>query len=83
MGPTHLNSTKWTGFNTVGGGLTFFLILGTFVYLGFKSRNRFRERLRDWHETMKVKETVEKDEKEEAINTDMEHPEGKQEDNEQ
>lgn len=83
MGPTHLNSTKWTGFNTVGGGLTLFLILGTFVYMGFKSRNRFRERLRDWHETMKVKETVEKEKKEEAINTDMEHPEGKQEDNEQ
>jgi len=56
MGPTHLNSAKWMGFNTVGGGLALILILGTFVYLGYKSRGGFERRIRDWHESMKIKE---------------------------
>ena len=54
IGPTHLNSTKWMGFNTVGGGLALFLILGTFVYLGYKSRETLGKRIIDWHESMKV-----------------------------
>jgi len=54
IGPTHLNSTKWTGFNTVGGGMALFLILGTFVYLSYKSRETFSRRIRNWHESMKV-----------------------------
>jgi hypothetical protein len=54
IGPTHLNSTKWMGFNTVGGGLALFLILGTFVYMGYKSRKTFGMRIRSWHESMKV-----------------------------
>jgi hypothetical protein len=56
VGPTHLNSTQWMGFNTVGGGLALFLILGTFVYLGYRSRGEFGRRMRDWHESMKVRE---------------------------
>jgi hypothetical protein len=56
IGPTHLNSIKWMGFNTAGGGLALFLILGTFVYLGYKSRKGLGRRIRDWHESMRVKE---------------------------
>ena len=81
VGPTHLNSAKWMGFNTVGGGLALFLILGTFVYLGYKSRGAFERRIRDWHESMKMKE--EQKETEEEKSEDLEHTEPKQEDNEQ
>ena len=88
MGPTHLNSTKWMGFNTVGGGLALFLILGTFVYLGYKSRGGFGTRIRDWHESMKVKEekkgkkeeSPDKEEDKEPENMDSEkEPEKKNE----
>jgi len=81
VGPTHLNSAKWMDFNTVGGGLALFLILGTFVYLGYKSRGAFERRIRDWHESMKMKE--EQKETEEEKSEDLEHTEPKQEDNEQ
>jgi hypothetical protein len=74
IGPTHLNSTKWMGFNTVGGSLALILILGTFAYLGYKSRGRFGKTIKEWHESMKVKE-----EKTESVAP----PEFKQEDNEQ
>ncbi len=81
VGPTHLNSAKWMGFNTVGGGLALFLIIGTFVYLGYKSRGAFERRIRDWHESVKMKE--EQKETEEEKSKDLEHTEPKQEDNEQ
>lgn len=57
LGPTHLDSEKWMGFNTAGGGLTLFLVLGAFVYLGYKSRGELRKRILNWHESMKVTET--------------------------
>lgn len=56
IGPTHLDSTKWASYNAVGGSLVLFLILGTFVYLGFKSRGELGKRIKDWHESMKVPE---------------------------
>jgi hypothetical protein len=55
-GPTHLNSSKWIGYNAVGGSLALFLILGTFVYLGYRSRTRFGSAVKDWHESMKFNE---------------------------
>ncbi|MGD9345854.1 MAG: cytochrome c3 family protein [Candidatus Aminicenantes bacterium] len=59
IGPTHLDSTKWMTFNTVGGGLVLFLILGTSVYLGFKSRGELGQRLKNWHDSMKLLEELE------------------------
>jgi hypothetical protein len=95
IGPTHLNSAKWTGYNTVGGGLALFLILGTFVYLGYKSRKGFGDRLRDWHETMKIKqepkekkieENTEKTEESKIVKEEnkevSKYPEPEREDNE-
>jgi hypothetical protein len=46
-------------FNTVGGGLVLFLILGTSVYLGFKSRGELGQRLKNWHDSMKLLEELE------------------------
>jgi hypothetical protein len=54
IGPTHLNSEKWMGFNSIGRDLALFLILGTFVYLGYKSRGGIGKRISDWHESMKL-----------------------------
>lgn len=72
IGPTHLNSAKWMGFNMAGGGLVLFLILGTFIYLGYRSRGELGRKIRDWHESMKVieeqKEIIEKDPDEEEDN---------------
>jgi hypothetical protein len=75
IGPTHLNSTKWMGFNTAGGGLALFLILGTFVYLGYKSRETFGRRIRGWHESMKVIEEEEETREEETEKEEDEEPE--------
>ena len=59
IGPTHLNSVKWIGFNTVGGGLTLVLILGIFVYWGYRTRETLGRKIKDWHESMKVVEETE------------------------
>jgi hypothetical protein len=80
MGPTHLNSTKWIGFNAVGGGLALFLILSTFVYLGYRSRTRFGNAVKGWHESMKLKEEPKKDTeaKDEEADKDKKKEEGEQ-----
>lgn len=85
MGPTHLNSTKWIGYNSLGGGLALFLILGTFVYLGYRSRERLGKTVKDWHDSMKVREETKKDvvvdeEKDEAKDEEKEKPSEKEED---
>lgn len=75
VGPTHLNSKKWKGFNTVGDYLALFLILGTFVYLGYRSRDTFGRRIRDWHESMKITENQEEIKPEETVKDEAEEPE--------
>jgi hypothetical protein len=75
IGPTHLDSTKWISFNTMGGGLVLVLILGTFVYLGFKSRGELGRRIKDWHDSMKVPEgnpSKEENERQEITANDKE-----------
>ncbi len=66
LGPTHLNSAKWMGFNTAGDSLSLLLILGTFVFLGYKSRKTFAGKLRDWHDSMKIEKEPRQGDKEEA-----------------
>jgi hypothetical protein len=75
MGPTHLNSAKWIGYNAMGGGLALFLILGTFVYLGYKSRERFGKRIIDWHESMKVTEELKEAGEAETEKDEVKEPE--------
>jgi hypothetical protein len=75
MGPTHLNSEKWMGFNTLGGGLALFLILGTVVYLGYRSRDTVGRRIRDWHESMKIIEEQKEIKKEQTEKEEAKEPE--------
>jgi hypothetical protein len=72
MGPTHLDSTKWMGYNTLGGGLALFLILGTSIYLGYKSRDRIGKTIKDWHESMKLMEEPKEIREEEKENEKVE-----------
>jgi hypothetical protein len=73
IGPTHLNSTKWMGFNAAGGGLALFLIIGTLVYLGYKSRETLGRKIKEWHESMRIIE-----EKEETKEENTNKEEGKE-----
>lgn len=76
IGPTHLNSTKWTEYNALGSGLTLFLILGTFVYMGYRSRGMFGRKIRGWYTSMIVEKkdkeikTEDLDKKDEGITPD-------------
>ena len=87
IGPTHLNSMKWTGYNTLGGSLTLFLILGTFAYLGYRSRGRLWKMVKDWHDSMKVQEETKREdvakEKDEEKDEEKETLPDKEEDDKQ
>ena len=61
MGPTHLNSARWTRLNSVGSGLVFFLLLASGSILFYRSRKRIGMTLAAWWENMKSP-AAEKDE---------------------
>ncbi|MFC2158935.1 cytochrome c3 family protein [Acidobacteriota bacterium] len=65
MGPVHLNSTRWAGFNLLGNGLLLLLLLGMIAYAGIRSHRRVFKGLTQWTENMKI-EIEEKPEKEDA-----------------
>lgn len=56
MGPTHLNSKKWAGFNYFGGGLVLCLLFGAVLFVGFKSRKGIYGSAKNWIQKMKIKE---------------------------
>ncbi len=56
MGPTHLSSKKWMGLNYVGGGLAIFLLLGTVVLAGYRSRKGILTKCRTWLKNMEKEE---------------------------
>lgn len=62
MGPIHLDSIRWTGFNAVGNGLAVSLLLGFGVYIGYQSHRKIVRGMKSWLERMKIEE----DTKEEA-----------------
>jgi hypothetical protein len=82
MGPTHLNSAKWMGFNTAGDSIALLLVLGTFVFLGYRSRKTFAGKLRDWHNSMKIEEELTEDDKEEANRNEIKKADDIKEDKE-
>ena len=66
MGPTHLSSKKWMKLNYAGGGLAIFLLLGTVVFVGYRSRKGILTKFHTWLKSM---------EKEEQEQIDTEAPE--------
>lgn len=53
IGPIHLNSAKWIGFNYIGSGLAIFSLLGLGIFLGIRTRKSFLQRILVWVDTMK------------------------------
>ncbi|GAG40948.1 unnamed protein product [marine sediment metagenome] len=54
MGPTHLDSERWTDLNYTGGALAALLLIGTFFFLGHKSRNGIAAAIKAWYMSMKL-----------------------------
>lgn len=94
MGPTHLNSARWSGLNYVGNGLFILLIFGSASFLLYRSHSRIKQKIAGWYESMKrsmeppVEKEIEKNnererERESATeNTASSHNGKEQEDNE-
>ncbi|MFC2163859.1 hypothetical protein ACFLT2_02535 [Acidobacteriota bacterium] len=56
MGPTHLSSKKWMKLNYLGGGLAVFLLLGTVVLAGYRSRKGILTKCQIWLKSMEKEE---------------------------
>ena len=56
MGPTHLSSKKWMRLNYLGGGLVVFLLLGTVVLAGYRSRKGMLIKCQTWLKSMEKEE---------------------------
>jgi hypothetical protein len=56
LGPTHLKSFRWTGLNSLGSGLSLFLLFGLGGYFGYHSRKKILQGAKKWLEKMKVEE---------------------------
>lgn len=56
IGPTHLNSKRYIWLNYLGGGLTISLLLGTCIFVGYKSRKGLGKRLKTWYKNQKIEE---------------------------
>ncbi|MBN1224344.1 MAG: hypothetical protein JXB23_13945, partial [Candidatus Aminicenantes bacterium] len=59
IGPTHLASRKWLGFNYAGGGLALFLLIGTAVFASFRARKNILIKCREWLKSMEREEKTE------------------------
>jgi hypothetical protein len=53
MGPTHLNSAKWTNLNLIGNGLFILLLLSGGSFVIYRSRNRISTKISVWLSNMK------------------------------
>jgi hypothetical protein len=54
MGPTHLDTTRWAGINSVGNGVLFLLFIASGTLLLYRSRRGIITRIVEWHENMKM-----------------------------
>ncbi len=54
MGPTHLDATRWSGLNSIGNGLFFFLLLASGTILVLRTRKGIFSRIVAWLEKMKI-----------------------------
>jgi len=69
MGPTHLDSKRWIGLNYMGGGFVILLFIGTFFFIGYKSRKVTMNRIKIWLDSMRI----EKDEAQNKEKTDQDN----------
>ena len=61
-GPTHLDSLRASPLNYLSSALVLSLVVGVFVYLGYRSRESIVNRVKSWFEGMRIEEeTHEKD----------------------
>ncbi len=66
MGPTHLDSRRWTKLNYATSTSTLLLLVLTFVFFGYRSRKGMLKQIKRWYESMKTK-PEEKQEKEKNL----------------
>ncbi len=56
LGPIHLDSVRWAGFNFVGSGLVIFSLLGLGMFIVNKKRKKFIQKMIVWVNTQKIHE---------------------------
>lgn len=56
LGPTHLDSFRWTGLNALGSGLAILLVLGLSGYFGYGSRDKIKVGIKNWLDKTKLEE---------------------------
>ena len=57
LGPIHLESVRWAGFNFVGNGLAIFSLLGLGIFIGIRSRKKFIQNTITWINSQKIELT--------------------------
>lgn len=54
MGPTHLNSKKWSAYNFMAGGIVLLIFLGAGVFWGYRNRKNVVDKILSWQKNMRI-----------------------------
>lgn len=54
LGPIHIDSVLWAGFNYVGSGLAIFSLFGLGLFISMRKRKKFVQKIIDWVNSMKI-----------------------------
>lgn len=54
LGPIHINSVRWAGFNLVGSGLAIFSFFGLGLFICMKKRKKFVLKIIEWVNSKKI-----------------------------
>jgi len=54
LGPIHIDSVRWAGFNYIGSGLAIFSLFGLGLFICLRSRKKFVQKILDWVNSMKI-----------------------------
>lgn len=55
MGPTHLDSRRWSWLNYTGSGLAVFILVGFSLFVGYRSRRGIIRGMKAWLSQMRIK----------------------------
>ncbi|MFC2160868.1 hypothetical protein ACFLRX_04370 [Acidobacteriota bacterium] len=54
LGPIHIDSVRWAGFNYIGSGLFIFSLFGLGLFFCVRTRKKFHQKIIDWINSMKI-----------------------------
>jgi len=63
-GPIHLDSERWVRLNYTGSGLAILFLIGTVIFVGYKSRKGIVSGMKSWYDSLKINKEEETPKKE-------------------